>query len=367
MMTRARSSFSSLLLAALALTLPIRLPAQSVAATPEAPWAPVPSEGPCPSVVPFPTSSSELCLGQFRLSRELPPVVDGDTIRVEGLDRTLRLIGIDTEETFKDPGHQQLARRDWPEYLRTVNAGHRASRPPKYGTPMGEAARRFAEHFFAGKRIVRLEYDDPGRRRGYYGRHLVHVLARHEGRWVNFNVEIVRQGLSPYFVKYGRSRRYDAAFREAEREARGAARGVWAPKPAWPCYPDYPIRLLWWQERDRDLRTVEHMAETDPSLVVLGDDAAWSRLRALAGQKVTVAATPGRVRHERKLSFQHLSHQNRKDLLIVGSPEEIAALGIEEQDGNYLLVTGTVSLHRGQPQFRADTVTWRRVPPPPQK
>ncbi len=367
MMTRTTTILTLVLLPILAATPHAQTSAQSAAVAPEAGWSPVPATGPCPSVVPFPTSSAALCLGQFRLSRQLPPVVDGDTIRVDGLDRTLRLIGIDTEETFKDPGQKQLAQRDWGEYLRTVNAGHLAARPPKYGTFMGEAARDFAEWFFHDKRTVRLEYDDPRRRRGYYGRHLVHVLVRHEGRYVNFNVEVVRQGLSPYFVKYGRSRRYDAAFRDAENEARAAKRGIWADEPERLGYPDYPLRLAWWSERDRDLGTIEGMAAADPTLILLGDDAAWSRLQAMAGKQVTVAATPGRVRHEKKLSFQHLSHQNRKDLLIVGTPAEIEALGMEEQDGNFLLVTGTVSLHRGQPQLRAVTVTWRRVPPPPEK
>ena len=39
-----------------------------------------------------------LILGEFHLTK----VTDGDTIRVDGLDSSLRLIGLDAEETFKN-------------------------------------------------------------------------------------------------------------------------------------------------------------------------------------------------------------------------------------------------------------------------
>ena len=39
-----------------------------------------------------------LQLGEYRLARD--PVVDGDTIRVEGIEKSIRLLSLDTEERF---------------------------------------------------------------------------------------------------------------------------------------------------------------------------------------------------------------------------------------------------------------------------
>ncbi len=56
-----------------------------------------------------------------------------------------------------------------------------------------------------------------------YGRLLAYVFV--DG--VNFNLELVREGLSPYYTKYGLSERYDQEFREAERYARKHKLNIW--------------------------------------------------------------------------------------------------------------------------------------------
>ena len=43
-------------------------------------------------------SQNEFVIGEFNVSK----ILDGDTFRFEGLDKSTRLMGIDTEETFKD-------------------------------------------------------------------------------------------------------------------------------------------------------------------------------------------------------------------------------------------------------------------------
>jgi endonuclease YncB( thermonuclease family) len=43
----------------------------------------------------------------------------------------------------------------------------------------------------------------------------------------NLNLEVVRQGLSPYYTKYGLSRKYDQDFREAEKLARKDKLNIW--------------------------------------------------------------------------------------------------------------------------------------------
>jgi endonuclease YncB( thermonuclease family) len=35
----------------------------------------------------------------------------------------------------------------------------------------------------------------------------------------NLNLDLVRQGLSPYYTKYGKGKKYDAEFRAAEKQA----------------------------------------------------------------------------------------------------------------------------------------------------
>ncbi|HRE12539.1 MAG TPA: hypothetical protein PLN22_17155, partial [Ignavibacteria bacterium] len=46
----------------------------------------------------FAHAQSEFVIGEFTVSK----ILDGDTFRFDGLDKSTRLMGIDTEETFKD-------------------------------------------------------------------------------------------------------------------------------------------------------------------------------------------------------------------------------------------------------------------------
>ncbi len=119
-------------------------------------------------------------------------VADGDTVRCvyRGRLEWVRLLRINT-----------------PEKDRRGYSGARA------------LLRRLVE-----KKTVLLEFEDPGRpERDQYGR-LLGYLFREE---VNVNVEMVRAGWSRFWKKYGEGR-YAAEFRQAESEARGAGRGLWA-------------------------------------------------------------------------------------------------------------------------------------------
>ena len=69
---------------------------------------------------------------------------------------------------------------------------------------------------------MRLEFEKPGvEARGYYKRLLCYVYA--DG--VNCNLEMVRQGWSRFWTKYGRGRLADE-FAAAEEEARRQRRGL---------------------------------------------------------------------------------------------------------------------------------------------
>jgi len=130
--------------------------------------------------------------GQFKVTR----VVDGDTIVVnyQGNPEKVRLLCVNTPESV----HPDV----------------------KQNVPMGKVASDYTKGRLQGK-YVDLEFEGP--LRGKYGRLLAYVIV--DGK--NFNLELVREGLSPYYTKYGRSQKYDEEFREAERYARRNQLNIW--------------------------------------------------------------------------------------------------------------------------------------------
>ncbi|NOZ68732.1 MAG: thermonuclease family protein, partial [Deferribacteres bacterium] len=101
---------------------------------------------------------------------------------------------------------------------------------------------------------VDIEFDtnDPlqvclQKHRGNYGRLLCYVYK--DG--VNYNLETVKKGWSPYFVKYGRSRLYHEEFLSAEAAAQAAGIAVWNPETnAGGNRRDYESLIPWWHLRD---------------------------------------------------------------------------------------------------------------------
>ncbi len=68
---------------------------------------------------------------------------------------------------------------------------------------------------------VELEFED--RRRGKYGRLLAYVFV--DGK--NYCTELVTQGYSAYYTKYGTSKKYDKEFRNAEIHAKKNNLNIW--------------------------------------------------------------------------------------------------------------------------------------------
>jgi len=116
-------------------------------------------------------------------------IVDGDTIVVnyEGKYEKLRFLCVNTPESVHPDQKQNI--------------------------PIGKVASDYTKERLTGK-YVDLEFEGPFR--GRYGRLLAYVFVERE----NFNLELVRKGLSPYYTKYGLSQKYDQEFREAEKCAR---------------------------------------------------------------------------------------------------------------------------------------------------
>jgi len=279
-----------------------------------------------------------LVLGEFTLTK----VVDGDTVHVDGLASSLRLVGLDAEETFKtERDRRDVA--DWPAYLASRRAG--GLRPVKMATPMGEEAKQFAKHFFGAGARVRLERDDPDEIRDRYGRYLAYVFVEKDGRWVNYNVECVRAGMSPYFSKYGWSKRFHAELAAAEREARAARRGIWDPSRQ--AYPDYDERKAWWDARAAFVAAFERDAADRRDHVVLSHWDALRRLEERVGQEVAVLATVDDVRRgDRGPTRVLLARRMFADLPVVFFDKDVlAASGIAAWKGEFVVVRGVVSLY----------------------
>ncbi len=129
-------------------------------------------------------------------------VVDGDTLVVEAGSKEdrVRLICVDTPESVHPD--------------------------PRKNSPLGKQAYEYTRGRLENRQ-VRLANDgkDTFDR---YGRRLAYVMV--DG--ANFNVELVREGYSEYYVKYGKSQRFDPDFRRAESDARESRRGLWSPGAA---------------------------------------------------------------------------------------------------------------------------------------
>ena len=131
--------------------------------------------------------------GQYQVVR----VVDGDTIvvRYGGKYEKVRLLCVDTPESVHKDKKQNI--------------------------PMGKTASRYTQKKLTGK-SVNLEFEIK-RIRGNHGHLLAYVFVDGD----NLNLDLVRQGLSPYYTKYGKSEKYDAEFRTAEKQARKEKLNIW--------------------------------------------------------------------------------------------------------------------------------------------
>jgi endonuclease YncB( thermonuclease family) len=309
------------------LTETTELPATSASASEQATRSKVDTEG--------------LLIGEYRLSAK--PVIDGDTIRVEGIEGSIRLLSIDTEEPFHRKADRAAADKNFSAYLKSKRQG--STRPRKTGTPMGEEASEFAKRFFAEADVVRLERDDPKKLRGSYGRVLAYAFVQRNGKWTSYNVECVRAGMSPYFTKYGYSHRFHNQLSRAEAEARSAKRGIWNPDAR--SYRDYDERKAWWNARADFIRAFEHEARARSDYVDLRQWNALETLEAKIDEDVTVLSTIDRIQRFRTLVRVTLSMRPDKRFpIIFFDPDVYAESGVAAYLREPIVVRGTVSRHQ---------------------
>ncbi len=178
--------------------------------------------------------------GTFIKNLKLIKVIDGDTIKIllDNEQESIRFVCLDTEESQ-----------------------HGGSKPV---TNAGILASKWAKEYFGaneqaipnGDVRVDIEFDtnDPVQvclreHRGNYGRLICYVYKA--GEQENSNLRIVREGWSPYFVKYGRSRLYHRQFIEAEANAQSQGLAIWNQETnAGGNRRDYTTLIPWWHLRD---------------------------------------------------------------------------------------------------------------------
>lgn len=306
-------------------------------------------------------------VGEFRLTK----VVDGDTIYVEGLDKSLRLLGVDTEETFKHEEEKREYEAGWEAYLKKKRGT--SARPVKMATPMGDQAKQFAQKWFDGVDKVRIERDHPAEIRDRYERYLAYVLASKNGVWLNYNVECVRAGMGPYFTKYGYSRRYHEQFVKAEQEAKAAKRGIWSDTTEH--YADYAERESWWGARGAFVEEFRKEAEGKSNYVDINQWNALSQLEENIGKEVHILGTIGNVSYGGKGPSKATLSRGQKASdefpLVFFDRDVMGTSGVAEWRGEYVVVTGVPTLyefktsHKKQLQIVIDRASQIKLSPVP--
>jgi len=195
---------------------------------------------------------------------EIVKVVDGDTIHImrNGKKEKLRLLSVDTEEKLSGQPYSEAK----PETL------------------YGEETKLWAIDLFAalededGVSHLGLLFPNGEEEYDVYGRLLCEVILP-DG--TDYDLQLVKEGRSPYFMKYGYSRICHAAFEAAELEAREKKLGIWNPdcnKPAAEGEPwhkrNYDEIIPWWRARADAVEAFRQQQKANPESAVSAEDQA---------------------------------------------------------------------------------------------
>lgn len=295
-------------------------------------------------------SQQEFIIGEFRVNK----ILDGDTFRFEGLDRSTRLLGIDTEETFKD-SDAELKVNDisgyWTEYY--AHKKDSSNKPAKIESPFGYDTWQWTKELFKDVVKVRLEVDDHKRVKDMFNRYLVYVIAiKEDGKEFNYNVECVKQGYSPYFSKYGYSARFHNEFVTAQKYAQDKNLGIWSGKEL--CYPDYHERLKWWDKRAEQIKKFETNYAGRPGYYSMLDQSDFNKLASHIGDSVVIFGNISRVITDNnpKIAKLEINEFDTIDLVFF---QEHYGLIDELKLGNpvdyYIYAKGKLSEYKGKKQI----------------
>jgi len=285
------------------------------------------------------SQDSPFLVGEFTVTE----VIDGDTIAVKGLEKTIRFLCIDTEECMKGPGAKGRSDRLKIDFAAYARKHVRENPIGQFKTPLGWEAKKFAARWFAVGSTVRIEYDSLVRKTGYYNRVLGYVFARRDGKWVNYNVECVRAGMSPYFDKYGRSLRFEGAFIAAEREARIRRRGIWSRYAM--AYPNYDERLRCWHRRAETITRFETKHGAEKNAVSIMDEDDWGRLAGLVDREVLLFGTVKALNEEATPPVLEMHHKQFARMAVTLSSRKVfdaVKVFLEAYEHDFILVRGVL-------------------------
>lgn len=295
---------------------------------------------------------------------QLLNVTDGDTLRVllGGEERSLRVACADTEESR--PGGSKPATRLG---LETAEMARAHFTLPD-GTPAAVT--------------VEFDTDDPldvclVKHLDNHGRLLAYV--HHNGE--NYLHKLVREGWSPYFTKYGRSRLLHHELLRAEASAQAGGLRVWDAGRS--DRRPYERLVPWWSLRDAALQEYRQFTETRdaqgrPNVLSVRLDYDELKDRAGRGERVTVLVdvqSPARPTASGG-AFLEVGSRKRPFSLWLPDADGTEALRLLRLIGTryladgvrygrgYLYVSGALSTYRDAPQLELQTLSQLSDVPP---
>jgi len=308
-----------------------------------------------------------------RLPHEVPPkllheverVVDADTlwVRREGEILKCRLHSVDTEER--------------------VHPGQESSSGSKPSTVFGEQCALWADQLFKGlakegeKPKVGLLFAGDKEARDGFGRYLCHVLLP-DG--TDYNLQLVREGKSPYFNKYGEDEICPQAFRQAQAAAQAAKLGIWDPATnvakeagAPSAQRPYAKLLPWWEARALAVESFRALKREKPAAVYHAEDKEGLAQVAKAGTEVEVFGEVASVFAEKNGDETVLLRGADRDHNVrvripAGAKVRHASLELakrgEEFRQNYVFVRSKVADNGRGFELSSDTeARWRQAGP----
>lgn len=299
--------------------------------------------------VPANCIDTSFVIGEYKVVK----VIDGDTFRFEGLDKSTRLLCIDTEETYKGDNAYQKTNDITKRWIEIYNSEKKKSiMPVKIDSPFGFYTWQWAKEFFKDVEYVRLEKDDNIRNIDIYGRYLVYIILIKNGKEINYNIECVRQGMSPYYSKYGYSRRFHREFLEAQSYAIQNKLGIWDSSSL--CYPDYKERVEWWTTRAEQILKFETTYSGNPNYFNLLNEGEYKRLENYLGEEIVIFGSISEILTNKLpylLKFTVTQALSFDVVLFEDYIYLINELNLEEKKEYYTYIRGKLEIFKGNYQI----------------
>lgn len=253
-------------------------------------------------------------------------VVDGDTadVLVKGKEERLRLLDIDTEES-------------WPS----------ASKPV---TPFGLETSKWAKSFVSSEEPCWLEYGHE--KRDVYDRLLAYLWRQYDGKWQMYNLQAVERGYSPYFTKYGFAANHHDAFVAAEKRAQEAKKGIWDPSNEMDLRGKYlgPDGLrAWWDERAESLKAWDNVSKYRDDIIDMRQNFRFAK--AQAGKRITAFTAIRQAGQDGSLWVGKCEGRLFEPLEIVGSDSTVEE-ALRGTIGHYRYFSGVVELAEDRKTLR---------------